>query len=595
MKRLLILISILLMSSCTKEDFGITAIDNPYADVPVSVYGETITISFVAEAAWDAELVLGSEGEWAKITQKKGSDKAGTGRVQIRFNANQSVDERVAELYVTVSGKNRMLVASLTQTASGNSSPLSAHLNEYMHNILKTDYLWADEYATLNVDKSLPYTEFLPAHLLAMNTNIEDGGVYRSYLGSVAGTRYIYSSIQEIIAGTKAAVQNTGLGFGPLFASMMPWNAYGLSVGYVHEGSPAYLAGMKRGDTIYEINGKQMTTDADYNKYYNELYLSPSGNYTLKFFRDADVNTEYTVTISVASYPYNPVLYKSLLGSGSHRIGYVVLENFDYYSQDAIVSLISELSSDKITDLILDLRFNQGGSVAQSRYLCSAIAGTTNLDKVFANLTYKDGSTDKWLFRGGPSDQDGLGIAKDLGLGRLFVITSYGTASAAELVITSLRGIDFPVYVVGGKTEGKNVGMTTTVTEYKGRQFQFSPITFRLSNAKGFGDYPDGIEPDVVLDNQDATSQNDVDNMFPYSFGDWGSYHFNTALSVVCNSILGTVPASVHTTMQVSEQSSLPASVQTKGVSASDISHFTPIGEPGPWLHHPNRFGNQIY
>ena len=139
MKRLLILISILLMSSCTKEDFGITAIDNPYADVPVSVYGETITISFVAEAAWDAELVLGSEGEWAKITQKKGSDKAGTGRVQIRFNANQSVDERVAELYVTVSGKNRMLVASLTQTASGNSSPLSAHLNEYMHNILKTD------------------------------------------------------------------------------------------------------------------------------------------------------------------------------------------------------------------------------------------------------------------------------------------------------------------------------------------------------------------------------------------------------------------------------------------------------------------------
>ena len=584
MKKLLILISILLMSSCTKEDFGITAIDNPYADVPVSVYGETITISFVAEAAWDAELVLGSEGEWAKITQKKGSDKAGTGRVQIRFNANQSVDERVAELYVTVSGKNRMLVASLTQTASGNSSPLSAHLNEYMHSILKKDYLWADEYVTLNVDKSLPYTEFLPAHLLAMNTNIEDGGVYRSYLGSAAGTRYIYSSIHEVSSNTKAAVQNTGLGFGPLFASMMPWNSYGLSVGYVHEGSPAYLAGMKRGDTIYEINGRQMTSEADYNKYYNELYLSPSGNYTLKFFRDADVNTAYTVTISVASYPYNPVLYKSLLGSGSHRIGYVVLENFDYYSQESIVSLISELSSDKITDLILDLRFNQGGSVAQSRYLCSAIAGTANLDKVFANLTYKDDSTDKWLFRGGPSDQDGLGVAKDLGLSRLFVITSYGTASAAELVITSLRGIDFPVYVVGGKTEGKNVGMTTTVTEYKGRQFQFSPITFRLSNAKGFGDYPDGIDPDVVLDNQGATSEGDVDNMFPYSFGNWDSYHFNTALSVVCTSILGTQQTSAST-------KSASAAVST----ISDTAQFTPVGEPGPWLQNANRFGNLVY
>lgn len=580
MKKLLFfLFSIFLMSSCSKEDFGITSIDNPYSDVPVSVYGETITISFVAEAAWDAELLLHEDGQWAKITQKKGAEKAGTGRVQIRFNANQSIDERTADLYVTVSGKERMLVASLKQAAAGNSSPLSAHLNEYMHGILKEDYLWAEEYSALKVDMSLPYTEFLSAHLLSMTSNIEDGGVYRSYLGTAAGTRYIYSSIQEVAAGTKATVQNTGLGFGPMFASMMPWNSYGLSVAYVHEGSPAYLAGMRRGDTIYEVNGKQMTTDTDYNKYYNELYLSPSGNYTLKFFRDADVNTEYIVSISVASYPYNPILYKSLLGSGSHRIGYVVLENFDYYSQDAIVSLISELSTDQITDLVLDLRFNQGGSVAQSRYLCSAIAGTSNLDKVFANLKYNDGTTDKWLFRGGPSDQDGLGIAKDLGLSRLFVITSYGTASASELVITSLRGIDFPVFVVGGKTEGKNVGMTTSVTEYKGRQFQFSPITFRLSNAKGFGDYAEGIDPDVILDYQDATSQTDVDNMFPYSFGDWGSYRFNTALSVICESILGYQPASA----------------PTKSSTGLDECQFTPIGEPGPWLHKANRFGNLVY
>lgn len=568
------------MSSCTKEDFGITSIENPYSKGPISVYGETITISFVAEGAWDAELYLHDGGEWAQITQKKGAEKAGKGRVQIKFNSNQSIDERRADLYVTVSGKVRMLVASFTQTAAGNSSPLSAHLNAYMHNILKEEYLWAEEYSTLKVDMSLPYTGFLSSHLLSMESNIEDGGVYRSYLGTASGTRYIYSSIQEVTAGTKAGVQNTGLGIGPLYATMMPWNSYGLSVGYVHEGSPAYLAGMRRGDTIYEVNGKQMTTDADYNKYYNELYLSPSGSYTLKFFRDADVNTEYTVTVSVGSYQYNPVLYKSLLESGSHRIGYVVLENFDYYSQDAIASLVSELYSDQITELILDLRFNQGGSVAQSRYLCSAIAGISNLDKVYANLTYNDGSTDKWLFRGGPSDQDGLGIAKDLGLSRLFVITSYGTASAAELVITSLRGIDFPVHVVGGRTEGKNVGMTTTVTEYKGRQFQFSPITFRLSNAKGYGDYADGIEPDVVLDNQDATSANDVDNMFPYAFGDWDSYHFNTALSVICTSILGSQPASASTKSDATTVAS---------------AQFTPIGEPGPWLQNANRFGNLVY
>ena len=578
-KLLLILLSILLMSSCTKEDFGITSIDNPYSDVPVSVYGETITVSFVAEAAWDAELLLNEDGDWARITQKRGNEKAGTGRVQIKFSANQSVSERIAELYVTVSGKDRMLVASLKQASAGNSSPLSAHLNEYMHSILKKDYLWADEYAGLDVDMSLPYTEFLPVHLLSMNTNIEDGGVYRSYLGTSAGTRYIYSSIHEVAAGTKAVVQNTGLGFGPMISSLMPWNGYGLSVGYVHEGSPAYKAGMKRGDTIYAVNGRQLASEEDCNKYYNELYQSPSGSYTLKFFRDADINTEYTSTVSVSSYDYNPVLYKAVLGGGSHRIGYVVLENFDYYSQDAIVSMISEFASDQITDLILDLRFNQGGSVAQSRYLCSAIAGTANLDKVFANLTYNDGTTDKWLFRGGPSDQDGLGVARNLGLSRVFVITSYGTASASELVITSLRGIDFPVHTIGGKTEGKNVGMTTTVTEYRGRQFQFSPITFRLTNAKGFGDYADGIEPDLVLDTQGATTEGDLDNMFPYSFGDWSSFHFNTALATIYASITGTQPVSA----------------QTKCATVANPAQFTPIGEPGPWLHQPNRYGNLVY
>lgn len=578
-KLLFLILPIILMSSCTKEDFGISVIDNPYSEGLVSVYGETITISFVAEAAWDAVLLLNDGGDWAKITHKRGADKAGKGRVQIRFSANQTVSQRVAELYVTVTGKDRMLVAVLEQAAAGNSSPLSAHLNEYMHGILKKDYLWVEEYSSLDVDMSVAYNEFLPAHLLSMETNIEDGGVYRSYLSSMAGTRYIYSSIQELTSSTKAPVQNTGLGFGPMFASMMPWNSYGLSVGYVHEGSPAYNAGMRRGDTIYEVNGRSMTTEDEFGKYYTELYQSPSGTYTLKFFRDADVSKEYTATVSVAAYEYDPVLYQAVLSEGAHKVGYVVLENFDYYSQEAVESMISDLSSQNITDLILDLRFNQGGSVAQSRYLCSAIAGTSNLDKVFANLTYNDGTTDKWLFRGGPSDQDGLGIARDLGLDRLFVITSYGTASAAELVITSLRGIDFPVYVVGGQTEGKNVGMTASVTEYMGRRFQFSPITFRLSNAKGFGDYADGLAPDLVLNNQNASTSDDQDNMFPYSFGDWSSFHFNTALATIYANITGTQPVSA----------------QTKCATVANPAQFTPIGEPGPWLHQPNRYGNLVY
>ena len=48
---------LLIMVSCAKEDFGITEIDNPRADKKVTMYGETVTVKFMADGPWYAELV----------------------------------------------------------------------------------------------------------------------------------------------------------------------------------------------------------------------------------------------------------------------------------------------------------------------------------------------------------------------------------------------------------------------------------------------------------------------------------------------------------------------------------------------------------
>ena len=349
----------------------------------------------------------------------------------------------------------------------------------------------------------------------------------------------------------------------------------GLSIAYVHQGSPAYAAGMKRGDTIFKVNGVTLTS-ANYQSYMTQLYYSPSGTYTFDFVRDADLETAYTAEVTAGSYIYNPVLYSAVLTEGAHKIGYLVLENFDLNCQEFITDIVDQLASNAITDLILDLRFNPGGAVAQSRYLTSAIAGTAHLDDTFVKVTFRDGKTQDWKFRGGPNDQDGLGIAPDLGLDRLYVIGSYGTASASELVINSLKGIDFPVYIYGGRTEGKNVGMTTTQTSYKGRTYLFSPITFRVANAKGFGDYPDGFPADVVVNNQNDSYADDKDNLFPYSFGDWGSMGFNVALRYAYEDIIGV------------SHSNAPA---TRSASFEPI----PFGHTGLKQPQHGRFGNIIY
>ena len=66
--------------ACSKESGpGLSAIENPRADKLISVYGETVTITFTADAAWTAELELKNEGNWATISQTSGNEKAGQG------------------------------------------------------------------------------------------------------------------------------------------------------------------------------------------------------------------------------------------------------------------------------------------------------------------------------------------------------------------------------------------------------------------------------------------------------------------------------------------------------------------------------------
>jgi hypothetical protein len=271
------------------------------------------------------------------------------------------------------------------------------------------------------------------------------------------------------------------------------------------------------------------------------LYQSPSGSYKFSFLRFEDngeggysLNAYESGTAMSSVHIYDPVLHASILAdpdNSSTKIGYLVYESFDLNSQEFLEETIEDFAEAGITDLILDLRFNAGGAVAQSRWLSGCIAGASNYSKTFTKVVYNDNSTEDWKFDYGyNNDTDPLGLPVDLGLERLYVITSYNTASAAELVISSLKGIDFPVKMIGCRTEGKNVGMTVSETTFNGRRFQFSPVTFWVRNAKGWGDYKDGIEPDEYVNNDNTLTTDDADNVFPYSFSDWGNMDYNIAL-----------------------------------------------------------------
>ena len=607
--------------ACTKEDFGITEIENPRAEKNVTVYGETVTVSFVAEGPWYAELELKSEGEWATISQMKGIESAGPGTVRVRFSKNETEAERVAELYVAVRGKDRMLVATFTQSAGENISAMSAALNEIMDKRLREDYLWADDYAKLEIDKTVNYDKFLYTHLTKLgDINIEDGGYYRDYSAS-AGERYIYSYISEVTS-TKAPIATKageltstfGLGIGPMFASVYESGTdyIGLTIGYVYPGSPAETAGLRRGDTIYKM-GSTRITRSNYQSVMQELFYSPSGTYDIVYARyeanDAeeryDLVQDKKAEVTAASYGYNPIIYAAILTNSElssdnsasdlppFNIGYMASESFDATAQEVMDYQIKQFIDAGITELILDLRFNVGGEVQQSRYLASSIVGRDYDDKIFFKAKFRDGKIEEWPFKSGPSESDKLGVAPSMGLKRLWVIMSENTASASELIINALKGVDFPITLIGSRSEGKNVGMEVTHEMYNGRRFEFAPITYWGLNGRDEYAPKDGFMPDSgnILNNQNSNYSDDIDNMFPYAFGDWGNFDFNIPFYCCFCDILGIdrpdyQAGGLKSGVSVTDGLRLSARQIGVGVEPVGVSELRPeIG----------RFGNVIY
>ncbi|MCA9718024.1 MAG: hypothetical protein H6713_15695 [Myxococcales bacterium] len=256
---------------------------------------------------------------------------------------------------------------------------------------------------------------------------------------------------------------------------------------FVHENSPAWRAGMRRGDEFTSINN-YLIADIEADSMWGDIWGENEPGVEGTFHVRTVEGEEFTTTIQRDWIDIVTVPVAEAIDYAGERVGYLNFSSFVGYAEDELDAAWDMFNDEGITSLVVDLRYNGGGSVSIARHLIDLLVGAhTEGDGLAYWVEYNDDLSDENDYRNlhNPS--------RSIDLDHITFITTGRSLSASELVINSVRA-HIPTYIVGGTTGGKPVGS---------KRYEFCdkilwPITFRIRNADGVSDYFDGIAPDCA-------------------------------------------------------------------------------------------------
>ena len=292
-------------------------------------------------------------------------------------------------------------------------------------------------------------------------------------------------------------------GYGIRFAFVTTVPPRLLRVLYVQPGSPAELAGILRGDTVKTVDGVDINinTDAGIDKLNAGINPAVATKTTVFGMQAAtstvvrNITVTSSQTVKVPAVPQSSVLASSA-AVGTRTVGYLVLNSFSIDSAEAeLITAVKQLKTANVNELVLDLRYNGGGYLAISSQLAWMVSDNTLAGKVFEKKVCNDKNPFSDCNASYTFAQTSLGISvpsgqplPQLGLKRVFVLTSRSTCSASEAIINSLTPF-MQVVTIGSTTCGKPYGF-----QYKDNcGTSYAAMQFKGVNANGFGDYADGL------------------------------------------------------------------------------------------------------
>ena len=317
-------------------------------------------------------------------------------------------------------------------------------------------------------------------------------------------------------------------------------------VNYVVPNSPAALAGLKRGDVITKVNGSPLTLNNSDLLYNNQVTVTLAA--TVQLTSTGLITTDKTSSISItqADIDENPIAYYEKKVYGAKNIGYLVFNAFKADYNDELNAAFAQMKADGINELVLDLRYNGGGSLETAVALAGMINGNySGSPYVFLDFNNKHNSEDGFDYLSNQMntyslvnnipEKSGTQTINSLNLTKVYVLVNFQTASASELTVQCLKKY-VNVVTIGYDTVGKFVGSITLYdspaqdyTSYTNRNtkhnWQLQPITFSYYNKDK------EVNPEFITPNYEINPYSIFNNLT--AFGDVRDPFLKKALELI--------------------------------------------------------------
>ncbi len=214
-----------------------------------------------------------------------------------------------------------------------------------------------------------------------------------------------------------------------------------------YEGNPAEKSGIKAGDKIIEIDGKDMVKKSSADV--SAALKGPKGTDVVikveRNFKDLKTITVTRDEIKLPDVPYSGML--------DETTGYIKLNSFTRSASSDVKAAFSTLKNEGMKELVLDLRGNGGGLLIEAVRIVNMFVEKNQLVVSTKGRVIEENRVYKTM--DAPMD---LEIP-------LVVLVNEGSASASEIVSGSLQDLDRAV-IIGTQSFGKGLVQRTYDLNY---------------------------------------------------------------------------------------------------------------------------------